>query len=87
MRACPKKEIAPVDPVCFLVFRLRVMIQDDPSNHRHAKLDYFPLKLDSEDEIHMNGISVTVSGKGVVGLKKDKNAVHFKYALLIGLCK
>lgn len=61
------------------------MIQDDPSNH-HSKAEYFPLKLDSEEDICMKGIDISGNDLKDATLKEKERSIYLKYALLIGLC-
>ena len=67
------------------------MIQDDPINKLlHNKTTpsqgYYPLNLDSEEEIALKGIDVTADKEKVAG-KAEHKGVYYKYAMLIGLCK
>ena len=72
------------------------MIQDDPINNTKqtqpadAKTGYFPLNLDSEEEIVLNGISFTPEKEEEVVKQEENhstNTYYFQYAMLIGLCK
>lgn len=68
------------------------MIQDDPINKLKGKAQaqgYFPLKLDSEEEICLKEIDISLLKETKVNANNSNNHnnVYYKYALLIGLCK
>lgn len=75
------------------------MIQDDPINKilaNKSKLathndGYFPLNVDSEEEIAVQGIEVKKDGAKDGQTEKlnqdiSDKSLYYKYAMLIGLC-
>lgn len=71
------------------------MIQDDPINKLKSKVQgYFPLNLDSEEEIVLKDIEIPkdlktgidVNNVNSTNNNNNSNNVYYKYIMLIGLC-
>ena len=64
------------------------MNQDDPINKLKSKTQgYFPLNLDSEEDITVREIEVSKGGNEEKLAENGGNKLYYQYFLLIGLCK
>lgn len=64
------------------------MIQDDPINKLKSKTQgYFPLNLDSEEEIAVKEIKISKGEHEKKLTENEGNKLYYKYFMLIGLCK